>query len=115
MFTGGRLPSSRSGSLAKLTGTSSGCGCGHGPHHFKYEPDAALVPPRATISEVEADPRVDWGCPVSGDVLDHDLGSRARAMLTGGRAERASPRADRRRSPPSFLRVLEISVLTCIF
>ena len=115
MFTGGRLPSSRSGSLAKLTGTSSGCGCGHGPHHFNYEPDAALVTPRETISEDRADPRVDWGGTASGDVLDHVLCSRARAMLTGGRAERASPRADRRRCPLSFLRVLEISVLTCIF
>src|ERR1700679_782409 len=115
MFTGGRLPSSRSGSLAKLTGTSSGCGCGHGPHLFKYEPDAALLPPRETISEAEADPRVDWRCTASGDVPDHDLGSRVRAMLTGGRAERASPRADRRRRPLGFLRVLAISGLTCIF
>ena len=31
MFTGGRLPSSRPGSLAKLTGTSSGCGHEYGP------------------------------------------------------------------------------------
>src|ERR1700733_1041376 len=98
MFTGGRLPSSRSGSLAKLTGTSSGCGCGHGPYPFNYEPDAGLVPPpRETISVARADPQVDWGSTASGDVLDHDLDSRARAMLTGGRAEHASIRADRRR------------------
>ena len=59
MFTGGRLPSSRPGSLAKLTGTSSGCGSGHGPYPFKYVPDAALLPPRETISVVEAEPQVD--------------------------------------------------------
>src|ERR1700678_2596395 len=78
MFTGGRLPSSRSGSLAKLTGTSSGCGCGHGPHHFKYEPEAALVPPREAISEGKAEPQVDWRHTVSGDAPDQGVQARPR-------------------------------------